>query len=651
MSKIVIVGHPQSGYAAVESLLNACGMGSALPSRREGLVPAEVNDTLCRAHQTASLLQLGAEEEIHQIDAGPVWHGMALDLMLGNLDHQFWGWADPQSIFLLNYWRDLDPSITFVLVYDAPQTALTHVAPTDASALGADALAKATRAWYTYNAALLHFFHRNPSRCLLVHSQQVRESAGSYIQQIRARIDAPWSGHVDRLLEDAGEVDTLDQALRFGANSVRGDHGTVHPVPDVGRSASLPFNEEAMAMHYLADAVIEADPSLGQLYEELQAAANLPLGGDLRQTIGPVDAWRSAAMQAQRLQAAQVFAESRAAQLELAGAALEQLSLRARDQQHEIDRLLLEKVEFLDAIASLTAQTGHLSEQRKDAMDRNEVLELQVRNEASHVSELREELVRVASEQSRQINQLATERADAAQLVAERDRSIEQLEAICKRAETSAKAQQQSFDGLARQLEESRQTARSFEAKARSSRAESETALADATRAKADGAVLANENDLLLKQLHHVQEELQRHFLENQSLKVALEKANAAKSKSTVVKPAPSGAAKRVKEQLEYRLGQTMVLHSKSVVGWFKMPFAVAREARQVRREEARRGGADPLPLEQYRDASEAERVKRHLSYRLGSVLLAHRSSPVGWISLPAALFREAKSFNNARDH
>ena len=30
--------------------------------------------------------------------------------MLGNLEENFWGWSDPNAIYLLDYWKQLDPT-------------------------------------------------------------------------------------------------------------------------------------------------------------------------------------------------------------------------------------------------------------------------------------------------------------------------------------------------------------------------------------------------------------------------------------------------------------------------------------------------------------------------------------------------------------
>jgi hypothetical protein len=124
MNKIILLGHTSSGLLTVQSLLQASGMQAALPSQRDGLLPQQITDTLCQAHGCAPLADAMAEGDFAPQQAGTVWHGLALDLLLGNLQQPLWGWADARSIYWLDYWAQLDPHITFVMVYDHPASAL-----------------------------------------------------------------------------------------------------------------------------------------------------------------------------------------------------------------------------------------------------------------------------------------------------------------------------------------------------------------------------------------------------------------------------------------------------------------------------------------------------------------------------------------------
>ena len=61
------------------------GMQPARPSKRDGLLPQHITDTLCQAHDCAPVTQAISEDELAPQVAGAVWHGLALDLLLGNL--------------------------------------------------------------------------------------------------------------------------------------------------------------------------------------------------------------------------------------------------------------------------------------------------------------------------------------------------------------------------------------------------------------------------------------------------------------------------------------------------------------------------------------------------------------------------------------
>jgi hypothetical protein len=483
MNKIVIVGHPTSGYREVEALLHQSGMRPPLPSRREGLLPQDITATLCKAHKTPPLDAVMDEGEITQIQAGPVWHGMALDLMLGNLDQELWGWADPQTLFALDYWKDLDPKLSFVLVYDEPHRALMDGQPEAGAAAPKDGVQRRLNNWAACNGALLSFFLRNPQRCLLVHAQQVRLAADSYVQKLQPLLDAPLKPQptpAAKAPERAPQADAAGETLLPAQ------------IAELANLEGADVQQLRTTLHaeaaerYLVGSVLAEHPACLQLYAELQSAATLPLQAGAQASGGQAAfAWEAMLRQRQLL---------------------------------------------------ATLFTG-----MKQAVERLQLVQ-----------------------------------------------------------------QQQA------------------------------PALPDAKVKE-----ITQENDLLLSQLHQVQEELERYYLENQRLK----------QKVPPPKPAgPYGAADRIKRQLSYRLGTVMIQRSRSLGGWFGMPWALAAEAKAFRADLAQRQADKKAPpIHKYRDAHEAERVKQHLSYRLGSTLLAHAKSPIGWVKLPFALARQVRQFRGQR--
>jgi len=137
---------------------------------------------------------------------------------------------------------------------------------------------------------------------------------------------------------------------------------------------------------------------------------------------------------------------------------------------------------------------------------------------------------------------------------------------------------------------------------------------------------LKEENSLLINQLHTVQKQYEEHYL----------------STTTYY-----GAAERVKRHLSYRLGSTMISHSRSLVGFLTLPLALVRTVRQYKKDKPSNGCKKLPPIHRYKDAYEAERVKRHLSYRLGQTMIDSCHSLTGWIKLPYRIYREVREFRN----
>lgn len=450
MNKVIIVGHSPFGVAEVAQQMRCLGMKPPLPSRNDGMLPKEITRALCRAHQTPLSDVPTHESDFQQIATGTVWHGMARDLLLGNHDQELWGWADTQTIFLLDYWRQLDPLMAFLLVYDEPQQALAEAAALDAGGPDEPPIQHLLDNWKAYNGVLLRFFLRHPDRCLLVNARQISQAQDQFLQQVQALVGtSPATNDLeaDHGFPPAPRTATLQEALRISACEPAG-----------AMRALLAGTAES----YMLDQLLAEWPACTDLYDELQASANLPLYRDQAETSRIEPAWQA----------------------------------------------------------------------------------------------------------------LVTQRHTTAEI-------------ICQ---------------------------------------------------------LHDERFLLMSQLHLAQEELERLFLKEKAWKKPTPKTRKV--------PAPNarlGAADRVKQQLSYRIGNTVVKRSRSLGGWLGMPFALAGEIRSYRREQKKRGTKKLPPLHTYDDAKEAERIKNQLSYRLGSSLVKHGHSPSGWIKLPFALRREFRDFRKTR--
>jgi hypothetical protein len=162
MKVVLTCGHPYSGLQQLHQAMLRAGLKSAKVSGREMFSPEDIQNKICEAMEVDSSFTLNLD----QLEPGKVWQWLSTDLFIANLDQEAWGWTDPKTIYLLNYWRDLDPQTRFVLVYASPTYALAQLLrEEEASPVLVEGLCSS---WARVNAELLSFYNRNPDRSILV---------------------------------------------------------------------------------------------------------------------------------------------------------------------------------------------------------------------------------------------------------------------------------------------------------------------------------------------------------------------------------------------------------------------------------------------------------------------------------------------------
>ena len=283
MNKIIIVGHPFSGYLDVEARLKKSGVAAAQPSQHEGITAVEIGSVLSRAHGVTPVGELRLDERISQVSVGTVWNGMALDLLRGNLDHSLWCWSDPQAIHFLDYWKQLDPSLMFILLYNHPRSVLSQD-PNGAYGLTSEDLEQRVHQWHAYNEALLHFYYRNRDRSLLLHAQPASLTGDQQILQLLSSMEQLKTSRFNPLLlPQSGPTALNSQGLQYQNLPVVHRYWIDHFSAD---------RENHLKQFLAGELIGEMHQSL-QLYEELQAVANLPEEGSQHEMAGnALAAWR-----------------------------------------------------------------------------------------------------------------------------------------------------------------------------------------------------------------------------------------------------------------------------------------------------------------------------------------------------------------------
>lgn len=97
-----------------------------------------------------------------------------------------WGFKDPRTTILLDFYDDLAPDARYLFVYRAPWEVLDSLARTHSRPLQGRA-DLAIHAWTEYNAQALAFREQHPDRTVLVHVDAVADRPADLVMLVRER--------------------------------------------------------------------------------------------------------------------------------------------------------------------------------------------------------------------------------------------------------------------------------------------------------------------------------------------------------------------------------------------------------------------------------------------------------------------------------
>ncbi|EAI4099531.1 sugar transferase [Campylobacter jejuni] len=96
-----------------------------------------------------------------------------------------------------------------------------------------------------------------------------------------------------------------------------------------------------------------------------------------------------------------------------------------------------------------------------------------------------------------------------------------------------------------------------------------------------------------------------------------------------IIKSLSNSAKSRIHNQLSYKLGQAMIVNSKSILGYIRMPFVLLyiydkhKQEQKIYQEKIKKDPSLKLPpLETYPDYKEALKEKECFTYKLGQALI-----------------------------
>jgi hypothetical protein len=213
---VIITGMHRSGTSLLASLLHRAGLhlGDRLlgpgPANRQGYFEdldfVELQDDVLAALGTTIFLPVpprGTPGDGHR--------ARARELIAARERRAAWGWKDPRSSLLLDFWLDLAPDARFVLAYRRPAEVVDSLRRRRDPALyrqypGAVVLERigvprfrarhALHVWCEYNEAVVSFAERHVDRCHVVRSDALETSLPPVLETL-ARGGIPLDASID----------------------------------------------------------------------------------------------------------------------------------------------------------------------------------------------------------------------------------------------------------------------------------------------------------------------------------------------------------------------------------------------------------------------------------------------------------------------
>jgi hypothetical protein len=460
MHTLIVCGTPWCQLDSIHAQLLAAGLANPLPAASSSV------STIADWYQRVFAHRLSDTQPVHP---GKAWEQAAGEIFLANWEQPLWGWSDARSTWLLDFWLQFDPQVRFVLVHTPAADALVaaalqpHGAEFDAN--------QVLDAWCAHQAHMLQFGLRHRDRCVWFPHVQTPDIV---TQNTPASIEAS-DVALQVLAEEAAEAPQGAEIAASPATvaSVALQWDVPIKLPLLRPVKPKPVGPTLTLLQSLAAQAVQQHPQSRALQEEVWAS--LP-------TLDVAPA--APAVLPGKQQAAQLLSQVRQVVVVQVSDLRRQLSEQV--QAKEALQATAAQAKNQDkALASSLQQQLHREQQAKQALQ----ADIAQKTKAHADTEQEAELLLLQLHQVQE--ELEKTLPEAAEL-------RQQLQTA-----TQAKNQDKALaSSLQQQLQQEQQAKQALQAD-----------IAQKTKAHAGAE---QEAELLLLQLHQVQEELEHYFLQHQ---------------------------------------------------------------------------------------------------------------------------------------
>ncbi|WP_412851519.1 hypothetical protein [Ectothiorhodospira shaposhnikovii] len=272
MNTLCITGAPSAEFNTLSGLLFQSGLSQAQPIERQARL------SMADWHaKVAPVLQ-------RKQPLGRLWDEVATDLLLTNLHQPCWGWAEPESLWALDYWAELEPGIHFLLLTCDPQDYLAHCLLTEEDLDEKTCLEQ----WRSHHERLLNFYLANPERCLLVNARQAVIKPTALLEKLNERwqlgLQMPEPQSLPAL-PGARQTAPLTLARHLADKTLREAGGNLTPLHQELQAAQQPLTDVDTEKDEDGTLQGQAELSLASILKDYQRRCAQDLSEDERRQL------------------------------------------------------------------------------------------------------------------------------------------------------------------------------------------------------------------------------------------------------------------------------------------------------------------------------------------------------------------------------
>jgi len=532
MSIVIAIAPTPDTANSVWSALQKTGLQAAAPSRREQLTPQQLHALMLKTVQQRQGSTLSISPANDSLDR--LWTELAADLVLANVEAPRYGWHQPLDAHTPGFWQRFDPQTRFVLAYENPAEFIARSLAERNRAQenfvwNADIFARLIQHWHETHSLLLDTFYALGSDAVLVHVDQSH--------QVPRMLDESASEAgtvvVAESLPNQPDLTVLTELLRPLVRQHKPSHALWQELQAAAHAPMAMQADESQNGQHAVVACLELQTALAstrrafdaslQQQTHLQDQLSAEILARQRETAAKLDLVKQidALIQAQ----ADLQQELESLRKQHTQQA-EQYQGQLREQKEESELLLNQLHQVQEELEKYFLKSGEEAQTRAAAQQELAALKKQQEQVKKAQADLQQELESLRTQNTQQVEQYQgqlREQAEESELLLNQLHQVqEELEKHFLKSGEEAQARaaaQQELEALKKQQEQVKKAQTDLQQELESLRKQHTQQV---EQYQGQLREQTEESELLLTQLHQVQEELERYFLQYQDQKKQL---------------------------------------------------------------------------------------------------------------------------------